>query len=193
MPGVITPDGHPLDTMLAISDVIENRRHARVYARVLELQTATVEEIAQDLDSSATTIYEDVNRLREMGILERLTDSQPYRYRARQLELTVHADDDTYEITPTFIVALARSETNENIQLFLDRHGTAGLATAVEYAREYVRGGMTARVMAREQEMPVLEAETILQELREVILDIEPEIEGVADIEALDAAVDAQE
>lgn len=193
MPGAIIPDGHPLDTMLAISDVIENRRRARVYARVLELETATVEEIAQDLDSSATTIYEDVNRLGDMGILERITDSQPYRYRVRQLELTVHADDDTYEITPTFIVALARSEANEDIQLFLDRHETAGLATAVEYAREYVRGGMTARVMAREQEIPVLEAETILQELREVILDVEPEIEGAPDIDALDAAVDAQE
>ena len=193
MPGAIAPDGHPLDAMLAISDVIENRRHARVYARVIELEPATVEEIAQDLDSSATTIYEDVNRLKEMGVLERVTDAQPYRYRARQIELTVHADDDAYEITPTFIVALARSETNENIQLFVDRHGTAGLATAVEYARAYVRGRMTARVLAREQEIPVLEAETILQELREVILDVEPELEEAPDIDALDVAVDAQE
>lgn len=193
MPATTTPDGHPLDTMLAISDVIENRRHARVYSRVIELETATVEEIAQDLDSSATTVYEDVNRLRDRGILERITDSQPHRYRARQIELTVHADDDTYEITPTFIVALARSETNENIQLFLDRHGTAGLATAVDYAGAYVRGEMTARVMAREQEIPVLEAETILQELRDVILDVEPEVEKAPDIEALDAAVDAME
>lgn len=193
MPGATTPDGHPLDTMLAISDVIENHRHARVYARVIELETATVEEIARDLDSSATTVYEDVNRLRDRGILERITDSQPHRYRARQIELAVHADDDTYEITPTFIVALARSETNENIQLFLDRHRTAGLATAVDYARAYVRGEITARVLAREQEIPVFEAETILQELREVILDVEPEIEGAPDIEALDAAVDAKE
>jgi hypothetical protein len=52
---------------------------------------------------------------------------------------------------------------------------------------------MTARVLAREQEIPVLEAETILQELREVILDVEPELEEAADIDALDAAVDAQE
>lgn len=193
MPATTTPDGHPLDTMLAISDVIENRRHARVYSRVIELETATVEEIAQDLDSSATTVYEDVNRLRDRGILERITDSQPHRYRARQIELTVHANDDTYEITPTLIVALARSETNENIQLFLDRHGTAGLATAVDYAGAYVRGEMTARVMAREQEIPVLEAETILQELRDVILDVEPEVEKAPDLEALDAAVDAME
>lgn len=47
--------------------------------------------------------------------------------------------------------------------------------------------------MAHEQEMPVLEAETILQELREVIHDVEPEIEEVSDVEALDAAIDAQE
>lgn len=193
MPDAATPSGHPLETMLAISDIIENHRHARVYARVIELETATVEEIAQDLDSSATTVYEDVNRLRDRGLLERITDSQPHRYRARAIELTVHADDDAYEITPTIIVVLARGERNENIQLFLDRHGTAGLATAVDYARAYVRGEMTARVMAREQEIPVLEAETILQELREVILDVDPELEEAPDIGALDAAVDAQE
>jgi hypothetical protein len=30
--------------------------------------------------------------------------------------------------------------------------------------------------MAREQELPVLEAETVLQELRAVLLDVEPDI-----------------
>lgn len=190
MPEAVTPGDHPLDTMVALSDIITTRRYARVYARVIAMDTPTVEEIAEGLDSSETTVYEDINHLRDIGILERVTDTQPHRYQVRQLTLTVQADDDAYHITPTLIVALARSHTNENLRLYLDRHGTAGLATAVEYARDYVRGRMNARVMAREQDIPVLEAETILQELREVILDVEPEIEDRPDSDDLDAAVD---
>ena len=181
---------HPLDAMLAISDVVTNPRYAQIYARVLTLDTPTVEELSEGLDSSTTTVYEDVKHLVESGILERVTDTQPHRYRARQIDLNIGTDDDSYHITPALFVALARRETNENIQLFLDRHGVGGLATGLEYARDYVQGRMNARTMAREQDLPVLEAETILQELRDVLLDVDPDLEESPDIDELDAAVD---
>jgi len=180
---------HPLDSMLAVSDVVVNKRYAQIYAQVLTLDTPTVEELSEDLDSSTTTVYEDVKHLVESGILERVTETQPHRYQARDIDLNVQAGDETYEITPALFVSLARSETNENLRLFIDRHGTGGLASALEYARSYVQGQMNARIMAREQDIPVLEAETILQELRDVLLDVEPDREQSPDIEALDAAV----
>ena len=43
--------------------------------------------------------------------------------------------------------------------------------------------------MAREQDIPVLEAETILQEIQELILEAEPDISTRLDITELDAAV----
>jgi len=180
---------HPLDSMLAVSDVVANKRYAQIYAQVLTLDTPTVEELSEDLDSSTTTVYEDVKHLVESGILERVTETQPHRYQAREIDLNVQVGDETYEITPALFVALARSETNENLRLFIDRHGTGGLASALEYARTYVQGQVNARIMAREQDIPVLEAETILQELRDVLLDVEPDREQSPDIEALDAAV----
>jgi sugar-specific transcriptional regulator TrmB len=183
-------DSHPLDAMLAISDVVTNQRYAQIYARVLTLDTPTVEELSEGLDSSTTTVYEDVNHLIESGILERVTDNQPHRYQARQIDLTIQTDDDSYQITPALFVALARRETNENIQLFLDRHGVGGLATVLEYARDYVQGRMNARITAREQDLPVLEAETILQEMRDVLLDVDPDLEASPDVDELDAAVD---
>ncbi len=180
---------HPLDTMLAISDVVTNPRYAQIYTRVLTLDTPTVEELSEGLDSSTTIVYEDVNHLVESGILERVTDTQPHRYRAYQIDLTVQTDD-SYQITPALFVALARRETTENVQLFLDRHGVSGLATALEYARNYVQGRLSARTMAHEQDLPVLEAETILQELRDVLLDVDPDLEESPDVDELDAAVD---
>jgi len=190
MPGTLSSRSHPLETMLAVSDVIRNRRYAAVYARILELGTPTVEEVAAGLDSSTTTVYEDVNHLSEVGIVERVTETQPHRYRARSVEMTVQEAEETYQVSPTLLVALARAESNDDLGLYLDRNGTAGLATAVEYARDYVRGRTNARVMAREEDIPVLEAETVLQVLREIVLEVEPNVEDELDLEELDAAVE---
>jgi hypothetical protein len=181
---------HPLDAMLAISEVVRNQRYARIYARALTLGTPTVEELSEGLDSSRTTVYEDVKHLVESDVLERVTDTQPHRYQAQRIDLYVRTDDASYEITPALFAALARRETNENLGLFLDRHGVSGLATALEYARAYVQNRTNARIMARERDLPVLEAETILQELRDVLLDVESDLEAGLDVDALDAAVE---
>lgn len=183
---------HPLDAMLAVSTVIRNSRLARLYAGVLERGTPTVDELADGVTSSKTTVYEDLNRLVDIGILKRVTDDQPHRYRACNVEITIQAGEGTFAVTPTLLVALARRETNENLELYTDRHGVSGLATAIEYARAYITGAMTARIMAREQEIPVLEAETILQELEELLLEIEDDSPPSLDIEALDETVDEQ-
>lgn len=187
------PRDHPVGVMLAITDLIENRRYARVYARVVELEDPTVDAIAAGLDTSTTTVYADVNHLRDIGILHRVTDEQPYRYRAADIEMSVQTGDDSYRITPTLIVALARAGGNDNLQLYLDRHGVAGLASALAYAREYARGRVNARIVSREQDIPVLEAETIIQELRDVILDVEPDAVETIGTDALDRSVEAMD
>lgn len=192
MAGAARSGTHPLDAMLAVSTVIQNSRLARLYVAVLERGTPTVDELVEGVTSSKTTVYEDLNRLVDIGVLERVTDGQPHRYRARSVEMTIQADGDTFEVTPTLLVGLARRETNENLELYTDRHGVSGLATAIEYARAYIASEMTARIMAREQEIPVLEAETILQELEELCLEIEDDSPPSLDIEALDEAVDEQ-
>lgn len=183
---------HPLDTMLAVSDVIRNDRLAKLYARVFELDSPTVEELSEGIESSTTTIYEDVKHLVEIDLLERVTETQPHRYRASQVDMTIQAGGETFQITPTLLVALAERQSNENISLYIDRHGVSGLATAIEYGRAYTQSKMNARIMAREQEIPVLEAETILQEIQETILEAEPDISTSLNIEELDAAVDEQ-
>ncbi|MFD1571440.1 helix-turn-helix domain-containing protein [Halorubrum laminariae] len=181
---------HPLDTMLAVSDVIRNNRLARLYTRVLELDSPTVEELSEGVESSTTTVYEDVKHLVEIDLLERVTETQPHRYRAGQIDMMIQASGETFQITPTLLVALAERRSNENIRLYIDRHGVSGLATAIEYARSYAQSKMNARIMAREQDLSVLEAETILQELEEILHKTEPDTATSLDIQELDAAVD---
>jgi hypothetical protein len=181
---------HPLDTMLAVSDVIRNTRLTRLYVRAFELDSPTVEELAVGLESSTTTVYEDVNHLVEIALLERVTETQPHRYRASRVDLTIQADGETFRITPTLLIALAERQSNANINLYIDRHDVSGVATAIEYARAYTQSKMNARIMAREQDIPVLEAETMLQELQEIILDAESDIPTSPDLDDLDATVD---
>lgn len=183
-------ESHPLGRMLAISDVLSTQRYAQLYARALKLESPTVEELAEGVESSTTTVYDDVAHLRESGILKRVTDTQPHRYTASDLELSIQVGDEKTRISPSLLVALAECQDNENIELYLDRHGTTGLATALEYARQYVRGRVSAQIMSREEEIPVLEAETILQELREVLLTVEPDSVDAVDIEELDTTVE---
>ena len=176
--------------MLAVSDVIQNNRLAQLYTRALDLNAPTVDELDEGLESSTTTVYEDVKHLGEIGLLERVTETQPHGYRASRADMTIQADGETFQITPALLIALAERQSNGNMNLYLDRHGVSGLATAIEYARAYTQSKMNARSMAREQEIPVLEAETMLQELQEIILDAEPDISTSLDIDELDAAVD---
>jgi len=182
---------HPLDTMLAVSDVIRNDRLAQLYTCVLEHDSPTVEELAEGIESSTTTVYEDVKHPRRYWPPRaRVTETQPHRYRASRVDMTIQAGGETFQITRRSWSPLAERQSNENISLYIDRHGVSGLATAIEYARAYTQSEMNARIMAREQDIPVLEAETILQELQEIILETEPDTATSLDIEELDAAVD---
>lgn len=184
-----TRDTHPVDAMLVVSDVLNDRRLAQLYTQILKRDNATVDEIAAGIDSSSTTIYEGVNKLVEAGLLDRVTKRQPHRYRASNVSVIVQAAEESYEITPTLIAAVAHSTGNQNLGGYLDRHGISGLATATEYARRYSNGKMTSRIMARELDISVLEAETILQELRDIILSVEPDLEEKMDLDELDSKV----
>lgn len=174
--------------MVAVSELVSHPRYRRIYARVLTLDTATVSEIADCVESSTSAVYDDVNHLVETNLLARVTETQPHRYRACEIGLTVRSEGTEYDVTPTLLVALARAEENETVQLYLDRHGRSGLATALDHAAAFARGETTARIVAREEDIPVLEAETILQELRELLRDVGNEVEAV-NVKELDDAV----
>jgi hypothetical protein len=98
-------------------------------------------------------------------------DEQPRRYTARKIDLTVTTSDGEreYIITPALIDAVGRRETSNDIDTYMDRHGIAGLATALSYAVARERGETTHRLMAEDLDISPLAAEMILQALRPVV------------------------
>ena len=184
-------NGDVIRDFLSVADLLEEPQLAQLYAYLAREEDATVQELMNELDLAQGTAYTYVNRLVDAGVIEATTDEQPRVYVARDINLTVTAADGAreYTITPALIDAIARRTTDDDIDTYIDRHGIAGLATALTYTIDRERGEVTHRLMARDLDISPLAAEIILQALHPVVhehFDIEEAGASVADIEVVD-------
>ncbi|QGA84418.1 helix-turn-helix domain-containing protein [Halomicrobium sp. LC1Hm] len=191
-------DGDIVQDFLSVVDLLEEPQLAQLYAYLAREGEATVQDVMDDLEFAQGTAYSYVNRLVDAGVVDITDDGQPRKYTARAIDLTVTtaAGDREYTITPALIDAVGRRETDADIDTYIDRHGVAGLATALTYAVARERGEVTHRLMAEDLDISPLAAEMILQALRPVVrehYDIEESGAGLdeLDIDDGDAADDA--
>lgn len=187
-------DGDVIRDFLSVADLLKEPALAQLYASLVREGESSVQELMDALDLAQGTAYTYVNRLVDSGVIEATSEEQPRRYVAREIDFTVTAADGTceYTITPTFIDAVGRRATDDDIDTYIDRHGIAGLATALTYAVDRERGEITHRQMAHDLDISPLAAEIILQALRPVVLeqfDIEESGASFADIEGVDGDV----
>lgn len=188
--------GDVVREFLSVANLLEEPRLAQLYAYLIRDGEATVQELMDTLDLPQGTAYTYVNRLADAGVIAEQSETQPRTYMANEIDLTVTASDGTreYRITPVLIDAVGRRATDEDIDTYIDRHGIAGLATAINYAVDRERGSVTHQVMARDLDISPLAAEIILQALRPIVhehYDIEPAGASLDDVVAAeDLAVD---
>ncbi|RJX51859.1 DUF7437 domain-containing protein [Halonotius pteroides] len=168
----VTPaDGDIVRDFLSVADLLEEPQLAQLHAYFDCEGAATVKEAMAALDLPQGTAYSYVNRLVDAGVVEITHDEQPRRYTAREIDLTVTTAAGEYTITPALIDAVGRRETDDDIDTYIDRHGVAGLATALTYAVSRERGETTHRLMADDLDISPLAAELILQALRPVVTE----------------------
>lgn len=127
------------------------------------------------LDVPQGTAYDYVDRLEAAGLFEKTSEGRPAEYEAEPVTLTVSSDGGTRTITPELVEAVSRRTENDHIDVYVDRHGIDGLASALEHAREYVDGAVNHRIAARELGVSPLEAEIVLQALEPIVLANENE------------------
>ena len=161
-------DRPPIRQLQTVADLLETPALARIYAYTLQNGPVTVAAIVDAIDIPQGTAYDYVQKLEAAGFVEKTRDRRPYEYDARSISLTLSTDGETQTITPALIAAVARRDENEDIDVYIDRHGLDGLAAALEYAHEYVEGTVNHRIAARELDLSPLEAEIILQALEPV-------------------------
>jgi len=172
----------------SIADLLEEPSLAQLYVYFTREGEATIQDVMDDLKLAQETAYSYVNQLVDAGVVDVTDDEQPRRYAAREIDLTVTtiAGDREYTISPALIDAVGRRETNADIDTYIDRHGVAGLATALTYAVARERGEVTHRLMADDLDISPLAAEMILQALRPVVYEHYHIEEAGASLEDLD-------
>jgi DNA-binding MarR family transcriptional regulator len=189
-------DGDIVRDFLSVADLLEEPQLAQLYSYLAYEDEATVQDVIDELELAQGTAYSYVNRLVDAGVVKVTQDEQPRQYAAREIDLTVTTatGDREYTITPALIDAVGRRETNGDIDTYIDRHGVAGLATALTYAVARERGEVTHRLMADDLDISPLAAEMILQALRTVVrkhYDIGEAGAGLDGMDVDDAADDA--
>lgn len=182
-------DGDIVRDFLSVADLLEEPRLAQLYAYLAREGEATVQEVMDELGLPQGTAYSYVGRLVDAGVVEITRDEQPRRYAAREIELTVTSTGDrAYTITPALVDAVGRRETNADIDTYIDRHGVAGLATALTYTVARERGEVTHRLVADDLDISPLGAELILQALRPVVHEYYDIEESGASLDGVDVA-----
>lgn len=161
-------DPPPIQQLQTVAELLDTPARARLYAYVLQHGPVTVAEIIDALGTPQGTAYDYVEHLETAGLVEQVRDQRPYEYDAESIALTLSTDGETQTITPALIAAVARRDDDEDIEMYIQRHGVDGLAVALEYAYEYVDGTVNHRIAARELNLSPLEAEVILQALEPV-------------------------
>lgn len=158
----------PIQQLQTVANLLDTPALARIYAYILQHGPTTVSAIVDELDIPQGTAYDYVQTLETAGLIEKTREQRPYEYDAESIALTLTTDGKTRTITPALIAAVARRERDDDIDVYIDRHGLDGLAEALEYAFEYVDGTVNHRIAARELDLSPLEAEVILQALEPV-------------------------
>jgi DNA-binding MarR family transcriptional regulator len=164
----VRSDQPPIQQLQTIADLLDTPALARIYAHVLQEGPVTVPEIVANLDFPQGTAYDYVQKLEVAGLVVKTQKQRPYEYDADPISLTLSADGETRTITPALIASVARQAENDDIEMYIDRHGLDGLAVALDYAQEYVDGTVNHRIAARELDLSPLEAEIILQALEPI-------------------------
>jgi hypothetical protein len=128
----------------------------------------TAGELVEELGTPQGTVCDYVQRLAAAGPLGRVIESRPYEYDAEAISLTLSVDGTTTTVPPALVAAIARVDVDEDIDVYVERHGLDGLAVALKYTFERVEGTVTHRTMARGLDCSPLEAEIILRALESV-------------------------
>ena len=149
-------------------DLLETPALAQLYAHISRDGPITVSDTVDELGLPQGTAYDYVQKLETVGLVEKTREQRPYEYDAESISLTLSTGGETRTVTPALITAVARRTDDEDIDIYIERHGLDGLAVALEYAYEYVDGSVTHRIAARELDLSPLEAEVILQALEPV-------------------------
>jgi len=137
---------------------------ARVYVYVCYWDPVAPPKVMDALDLSKSTTYEYIDRLVDLGLVDRDDSTRPQQLTADPIVIVEQYVPIV--ITPTVLHALALQEIDEDVEYFVDRYGLGKLIAALRGAGLHFAGKTTQRMVASDIDVRETEAMMIIYALK---------------------------
>lgn len=177
------PDaGHTAHRFFTVQELLGTPELARFYTDLLINSPTTVTAARDRQELSKSTAYKYANMLEELEVVEELDayEGGSALWRAEPVSGN-WTDRTTIELGPAIIAVYGATSVDDDLELFVDRHGKAALAPAVTATIRYLTRESTRRGVAEELGVPAVEAIAVTQVIERilaVVKDYDPTLAG---------------
>ena len=180
----VPPDtGYAAHRFFVIQELLGTPELARFYTDLLINSPTTVIAARDRQEFSKSTAYKYANTLAELGVAEELDEYKDGSALWRADPVSGNwTDETTLEFGPVIIAVYGATSVDDDLKLFVDRHGKAALAPAVTATIRYLTGDTTRRGVADDLGIPAVEAIAVTQVIERIIAvvkDYDPTLDDV--------------
>jgi len=166
------------EEFFTINELLHRPELAVFYTDLLLNSPTTVGESVERVDLSSSAAHNYVKILEQRGAVERRTEK---RDRAHLWDAKPVSGmwNGAEPIGPVVIAVYGAVELDEDIELFVERHGKPKLGSAIAQTVEYLRGNTSRRGAADALGVPAVEGIAITQAIEKIVYllkDIDPSI-----------------
>ena len=170
-PTIRPPDsGHTAHRFFVFQELLGTPELARFYTDLLINSPTTVTAARNRQELSKSTAYKYANTLAELGVIAELDEYEDGSALWRAEPVTGNwTDETTLELGPVIVAVYGATSVDDDLELFVDRHGKAALAPAVTATIDYLKGNTTRRGVADDLGVPAVEAIAVTQAIERII------------------------
>lgn len=177
--------GSAAHRFFALQELLAIPELARFYTDLLINSPTTVTGVRDRQGLSKSTAYKYANTLEEMNIDEELDehDNGSTLWRADPV-IGFWNSETTVTLSPTLIAVYGATAVDNDLALFVDRHGKAALAPAISATIEYLNGNTTRWGIAAALDVPAVEGIAVSQAIEQIIgvvRNADPSLEDLSD------------
>ncbi|WP_206335505.1 hypothetical protein [Natronolimnobius sp. AArcel1] len=161
-----------------IHELLHRPELAVFYTDMLLHSPTTVGESVERVPLSSSAAHNYAKSLQQLGAAEQL-DEKRERAHLWEAKSVSGMWNGVEPIGPAMIAVYGAIELNEDIQLFVDRHGKSKLSSAIAQTIEYLRGNTSRRGAADALGVPAVEGIAITQAIEKIVYllkDLDPSI-----------------
>ncbi|WP_199241435.1 hypothetical protein [Halorubrum sp. ARQ200] len=178
------PDaGHTAHRFFAIQELLGIPELARFYTDLLINTSTTITAARERQEFSKSTAYKYANMLEKLGVAEELDEHQDGSALWRAEPVSGDwTDEITLEFGPAIIAVYGATSVDDDLELYVDRHGKAALAPAVMGTINYLQGETTRRGVADDVGVPAVEAIAVTQAIERVLVVVKDSDPTLSDV-----------